>query len=85
MIILLLTIIAVMIYAAIRERKMANYSRSQLRLFRTNLCKGDLVRLNDGEIVVVTFVNSNIVQVMTDSGKIVIDKQNVLPLSLNLN
>ena len=83
MIVLLLTIIAVMIYAATRERKMANYSRSQLRLFRTHLCKGDLVRLHDGEIVVVTFVNSNIVQVMTDSGKIVIDKQNVLPLSLN--
>lgn len=72
-----------MIYAAIRERKMANYSRSQLRLFRTNLCKWDLVRLYDGEMVVVTFVNSNVVKVMTDSGEIIIDKQNVLPLSLN--
>ena len=72
-----------MIYAAIRERKMANYSRSQLRLFRTHICKGDLVRLYDGEMVVVTFVNSNVVKVMTDSGEIIIDKQNVLPLSLN--
>ncbi len=83
MIILSLFTIALLI-VVIRQQRRNKLTEAELRRFREHLCKGDVVRLHDGSMGVVTFTGDQVAVVWLESGiEVSVHKELVLPLILN--
>lgn len=78
----LLTITLLVI--VIRQQRRVRLTEAELRRFREHLCKGDVVRLVDGSLGVVTFVGQQVAVVRLESGiEVSVRKEIVMPLILN--